>query len=133
MNFFTILLLAMSQLITDQAPTAAAYSQGIQAGDFVYVAGQIGMDAKGTLVGETIEEQTAQVLKNLKAILAVKGLTFDDVVKVQIFLKNASDFTIVNNLYMEAFNGAIKPVRTTVICDLPKNALIEVECTAYSG
>lgn len=132
MNYFILLVATVSQLFTNQAPSAPAYSQGIQAGDFVYLAGQIGMDTTGVLVGETIEEQTAQVLKNMKAILAVKGLNFDDVIKVQIFLKNADDFAVVNTMYMEAFNGAVKPVRTTVICDLPKKALIEIDCTAYA-
>lgn len=119
------------QLVTDQAPASPAYSQGVQAGDFVFVAGQIGMNSKGVLVGGTIEEQTLQVLNNIKMILAVKGLTFDDVIKTQIFLKDAKDFAVVNALYMKAFTGEIKPVRTTVIGNLPKDALIEIECTAY--
>ena len=120
------------QLTTDQAPAAPAYSQGVQAGDFVFIAGQIGMNAEGVLVGGTIEEQTAQALNNIKMILAVKGLTFDDVVKTQIFLKDAKDFAVVNTLYMQVFTGNIKPVRTTIFANLPKDALIEIECTAYA-
>lgn len=120
------------QLITDRAPASPAYSQGVQAGDFVFVAGQIGMNATGVLVGETIEEQTAQALENIKMILAAQDLTFDDVVKTQIFLKDVKDFAVVNNLYMQAFTGNVKPARTTVIGNLPKDALIEIECTAYS-
>jgi 2-iminobutanoate/2-iminopropanoate deaminase len=73
-------------------------------------------------VGETIEEQTRQTLKNIELILAENGLTFNDVIKTQIFLKDAKDFAVVNTFYMEAFNGAVKPVRTTVITSLPKNA-----------
>lgn len=128
-------LLATSHAIkitTDQAPSGAAYSQGIRAGDFVYIAGQIGMDPKGVLVGPTIEEQTQQALKNLEVILAAEGLTFDDVIKTQVFLKDAKDFTTVNALYMQKFNGDIKPVRTTVVTNLPKDALVEIECTAYA-
>lgn len=120
------------QIVTDQAPAAPAYSQGIQAGDYVFIAGQIGMDSKGTLVGGTIEDQTIQALNNVKMILAAKGLTFDDVVKTQLFLKDAKDFAMVNTLYMQAFAGNVKPVRTTVFGHLPKDALIEIECTAYS-
>lgn len=122
----------ISQIVTDQAPAAPAYSQGIQAGDFVFIAGQIGMDSKGVLVGGSIEEQTTQALNNVKMILAAKGLTFDDVIKTQIFLKDAKDFAAVNTLYMQAFGGNIKPVRTTVFANLPKDALIEIECTAYA-
>lgn len=120
------------QLATDQAPASPAYSQGIRAGDFVFVAGQIGMDSKGVLVGATIEEQTAQALNNIKTILAAQSLTFDDVIKTQIFIKDAKDFTVVNTLYMQSFTGSVKPVRTTVIGNLPKDALIEIECTAYA-
>lgn len=120
------------RVVTDQAPASPAYSQGIQAGDFFFVAGQIGMDSKGVLVGATIEEQTNQALNNIRAILAVRGLTLDDVVKTQIFLKDAKDFAVVNALYMQAFTGELKPVRTTVIGNLPKDALIEIECTAYA-
>lgn len=122
----------VTQIITDQAPASPAYSQGIQAGDFVFVAGQIGMDSKGVLVGATIEEQTIQAINNVKMILAAQGLTLDDVIKTQIFLKDAKDFAVVNTLYMQSFTGSVKPVRTTVIGHLPKDALIEIECTAYS-
>lgn len=121
-----------TKIATDLAPSGAAYSQGVRAGDYVYVAGQIGMDPKGVLVGSTIEEQTVQTLKNLEAILAAEGLTFDDVIKTQVFLKDAKDFMAVNALYMQSFNGDVKPVRTTVVTNLPKDALIEIECTAYA-
>lgn len=121
-----------TKITTDQAPSGAAYSQGVRAGDFVYIAGQIGMSAKGVLVGTTIEEQTTQALKNLAVILAAEGLTFDDVIKTQVFLKDAKDFTTVNTLYTQEFKGDVKPVRTTVITNLPKDALIEIDCVAYA-
>lgn len=123
---------SMTKIVTDQAPAAPSYSQGIRAGDFIFIAGQIGMDKSGVLVGQTIEEQTVQALKNVEAVLAAEGLTFDNVVRSQVFIKDVKDFATMNTLYMQAFTGDVKPVRTTVVTQLPKDALIEIECTAYA-
>ena len=102
--------------ITSKAgsPPGGPYSQGIRAGDFVFVAGQVGKDpATGQLVGDTIEAQTTQTLENLKAILEAAGASLADVVKVSAHLTDLSLFDRFNKVYVNYFPDP-KPVRTTV-------------------
>jgi 2-iminobutanoate/2-iminopropanoate deaminase len=122
------------QILTDQAPKAIGpYSQGIQAGSYIFISGQIGIDpVVGKLAGETIEVQTKQVLKNIEAILAAQSLTLENVVKTEVYLKDLKDFQVMNTVYGEKFSYAIKPARATVqISKLPLDALIEISCVAY--
>jgi 2-iminobutanoate/2-iminopropanoate deaminase len=124
----------ITQIATDQAPKAIGpYSQAILAGSIVYVSGQIAIDpATGKLTGETIEEQTRQVLKNMEAILTVQGLTLENVVKTEVYLKDLKDFQVMNGIYGEKFSYAIKPARATVqISKLPMDALVEISCVAF--
>lgn len=124
----------ISQIATDQAPKAIGpYSQAICAGDFVFVSGQIAIDpAIGKLAGETIEEQTRQVLKNMEAILIAQGLTLENVVKTEVYLKDLKDFSVMNSIYAEQFSYTIKPARATVqISKLPLDALVEISCVAF--
>lgn len=124
----------ITQIITDQAPKAIGpYSQAIQAGSFVFISGQIAIDPATTkLAGETIEIQTLQVLKNLEAILAAQGLTFENVVKTEVYLKDLKDFQAMNGIYGEKFSYTVKPARATVqISKLPLDALVEISCVAY--
>lgn len=116
---------------TDKAPAPIGqYSQGIQAGNFIFCSGQIGLDPKnGTLV-EGIEAQTKQVLSNLAEILKAANSSMENVVKTTIYLKDIADFPKVNEWYAEAFQNA-KPVRTTVgVVSLPKGALVEIDAIA---
>lgn len=124
----------ITQTITDHAPKAIGpYSQAIRAGSYIFVSGQIAIDPRtGKLAGESIEEQTRQVLKNLEAILAAEGLTFENVVKTEVYLKDLKDFQHMNVVYGEEFSFSIKPARATVqISKLPLDALIEISCTAF--
>jgi len=107
------------------------YTQAIRAGDFVFLSGQIAIDpASGKVVGGNAAEQAAQALKNIKAILTAAGLTFDEVVKTTIFLKNMDDFAKVNEVYGESFDKD-PPARSTVaVAGLPMNALVEIEVVA---
>jgi 2-iminobutanoate/2-iminopropanoate deaminase len=107
------------------------YTQAIRAGDFVFLSGQIAIDpASGKIVGGNAAEQAAQALKNIKAILTAAGLTFDEVVKTTIFLKNMDDFAKVNEVYGESFDKD-PPARSTVaVAGLPMNALVEIEVVA---
>src|SRR5215210_3377064 len=91
----------ISKIATDQAPKAIGpYSQAICAGAYLFVSGQIAIDpASGKLAGETIEEQTKQVLKNMEAILITQGLTLENVVKTEVYLKDLKDFSAMNNIY----------------------------------
>lgn len=124
----------ISPIITEQAPKAIGpYSQAICAGAYVFVSGQIALDpATGKLVGESIEDQTRQVLKNIEAILVAQGLSLEDVVKTEVYLKDLKDFAAMNGIYGERFTYPIKPARATVqISKLPFDALLEISCVAY--
>ena len=121
---------------TDSAPKAIGpYSQAVRVGNLVYTAGQIALSpATGELAGATIEEQTRQVLSNLKAVVEAAGSGLDKVVKTTVFLANLSgDFARMNQVYGEFFTSN-PPARTTVqAAALPRNALVEVECVATTN
>jgi len=113
---------------TENAPAAIGpYSQAIQFSGLLFVSGQIAMDPKsGEFVEGGIEEQTEQVLENLKAIIEEAGMTLDDVLKCSCFIKNMDDFVAFNSVYDRYF-GATPPARETVeVARLPKDALVEV-------
>ncbi len=107
------------------------YSQAIKAGDFVFCAGQIGIDpATGQLVPGDAAAQADRVLKNLSAVLAAAGTDMDHAVKTTIYLKNISDFAAVNEVYGKSFKAA-PPARATVgVAALPKDALVEIDVVA---
>ena len=107
----------------------APYSPVVRSGDHVYTAGQVGFDANGTLVAGGIAEQTRQVLANLRACLQAAGCTFDDVVKVNVFLVDLVDFEAFNDVYRSAFSEPY-PVRTTVQAGLPGGIRVEIEAVA---
>jgi 2-iminobutanoate/2-iminopropanoate deaminase len=107
------------------------YTQAMRAGDFVFLSGQIAIDpSTGKLEGKDAAEQASQVLKNIRAILTAAGLSFNEVVKTTIFLKNMDDFAKVNKTYEEHFDKD-PPARSTVaVAALPMNALVEIEVIA---
>jgi 2-iminobutanoate/2-iminopropanoate deaminase len=114
---------------TDKAPKAIGpYSQAIQAGNFLFLSGQIPLDPKtGELVKGGIREQTQQVLENIKGALESQGLGMENVVKVTIFLKDLGNFDQVNEVYATYFPSS-PPARSTVeVSKLPRNAEIEIE------
>ena len=121
----------MKVIKTLEAPAAIGpYSQAIKANGFLFVSGQIPLTPNGELAGDDIKTQTKQVLKNLKAILKEADLSLKDAVKTTIFLKNMDDFSIVNEIYAQAF-GEHKPARSTIeISKLPKDVLVEIELIA---
>ncbi len=121
------------EIRTSEAATpGGAYSQGLRAGDFVYVSGQGPIDpATGEIVGETIEEQTERTLENVKAILAAAGASMADVVKSTVHLSDLSLFPRYNEVYARYFPDP-KPVRTTVGSDL-LGIMIEIDVVAYVG
>ena len=117
---------------TGAVPAASPYSPGLRVGDFVFVSGQVPRDpATGKLVGETIEEQTTQVIENIKAILAEGGATLADVVKVSAHLTDLSLFERYNKVYVSYFPDP-KPTRTTVGSQL-LGFLVEIDAIAYVG
>ena len=109
---------------------AGAYSPAVRAGDFVYVSGQVPKDFRtGAVVGETVEEQAQQVMRNLLEVLTAAGASLDDVVSATIYLVNEQDWTSVNNLWTTFFRAPY-PSRTTVGARL-RGVLIEVSAVAY--
>ena len=121
---------------TKKAPAAIGpYSQAIQAGNTLYVSGQIPLDpATGAVVEGGIVEQTVRVFENLKAILEEAGSSFSDVVKAEVFLDDINDFAAVNEIYASYFTTDPKPARQAVeVANLPKLVKIEISCIAYLG
>jgi 2-iminobutanoate/2-iminopropanoate deaminase len=121
------------QQITSGSPPSGAYSPGIRAGDFIFVSGQVGRDpATGNVAGESIEEQTARALENVKAVLEGAGATMADVVKVSAHLSDLALFERYNRVYSTYFPDP-KPARTTVASRLPSTFLVEIDAIAYVG
>ncbi|WP_174615032.1 RidA family protein [Virgibacillus ihumii] len=119
-------------IYTNNAPEAIGpYSQAIQAGDFVYVSGQIPINPDTEEVVQGIENQTEQVIKNLKAILDEADVEFAQVVKFTIYLKSMDDFATVNEIYGSYLTDPY-PARATVeVSRLPKDVLVEMDVVAY--
>jgi len=117
---------------TDKAPQAIGpYSQAIAANGFVFCSGQIPIvpETNALLTGP-IEEQTRQVIKNIAAVLAAAGCSFDDVIKSTVFLQDMNDFAAMNKIYGEAFKEPY-PARSTVqVARLPRDVRIEIEVVA---
>jgi len=122
-----------TKIATPKAPTAIGpYSQGIIASPFVFVSGQIPIDPVTGQMPEGIEAQTNLIFSHIQAVLNETSLSLNNVVKTTVFLKNLSDFATMNEIYAQYFKPPY-PARSTVeVSNLPKGALIEVECIAFS-
>jgi 2-iminobutanoate/2-iminopropanoate deaminase len=119
-------------IATADAPAAVGpYSQAVNAGNFLFCAGQIPLDpATGNLIEGDVTAQTRRVLDNVKAVLAAAGLTFEHVVKSTVFLADMNDFAAMNAVYSEYF-AAPYPARSTIqVARLPKDARVEIEVIA---
>ncbi|HEU4372023.1 MAG TPA: RidA family protein [Telluria sp.] len=119
-------------IVTKNAPAAIGpYSQGVRAGTMLFVAGQIPIDPRtGQLNTGTDEEQVAQVLENIKAILAADGMTMDNVVSTTVFVRDLNNFTKLNAVYGTYFKDK-PPARATVqAARLPRDAAVEISAIA---
>lgn len=116
---------------TNNAPAAIGpYSQAIIANGFVFCSGQIGLDPLTGELADGLENQTRQVLKNLRGVLQASESDLEFVVKTTIFLTDMANFSVVNDIYTEFFSEH-QPARATVaVASLPKGALVEIEATA---
>ena len=117
---------------SEKAPKAIGpYSVAIECGDFVFCAGQTGIDpATGELVSAELEAQTRQVLTNLKNVLEAAGTSLDRVVKTTVFLRDMADFPKMNAIYAEYFSSN-PPARSTIaVAGLPKGGIVEIEAVA---
>ena len=123
----------MKEIIsTDKAPAAIGpYSQGVRAGGFLFLSGQIPLDPKTmTVVAGDVAAQTEQALLNMKAVLESQGLDFSDVVKTTVFIKDMNDFGRINEIYAKFFTKDA-PARSCVeVARLPKDVLVEIEAIA---
>ena len=116
---------------TPNAPAAIGpYSQAILCGNMLYTSGQIPLDpATGTVVGDNIRDQAEQVMKNLGAVLAAGGSSFENAIKTTCFLADMADFAVFNEVYATYFTT--NPARSCVaVKTLPKGVLVEVEVIA---
>ncbi len=123
--------MSLQIISTPDAPQAIGpYSQACVVGELVYTSGQIALAPNGEMNNGDISAQTKQVLQNLAALLRASGAEPATVIKTTIFLTNMEHFNAVNAIYGEFF-GSHKPARSTVaVKELPKNALVEIECVA---
>ena len=122
----------VSSIATNAAPAAIGpYSQGVAFGNMVYTSGQIPVNPADGSIPASIEEQTAQSLNNVKAVLEAAGASLNDVIKTTVFIQNMDDFAKINGIYATYFNGPILPARSCVeVAKLPKGVLIEIEAIA---
>lgn len=117
---------------TNAMPKAIGpYSQAVWAGDYLFSAGQIGLDpATGNMVAGGVAEQTTRVLDNIRGLLKSQGLDFVNVVKSTVFLSDMNNFAAMNEVYAKYFIQE-PPARSTVqVARLPKDALVEIEIVA---
>ena len=123
----------MKEIIsTDKAPAAIGpYSQGVRAGGFLFLSGQIPLDPKTmTVVAGDVAAQTEQALMNMKAVLESQGLHYSDVVKTTVFIKDMNEFGRINEVYGKYF-AKDAPARSCVeVARLPKDVLVEIEAIA---
>lgn len=116
---------------SDAAPKAIGpYSQAVAFGDLLFTSGQIPLTAAGEFVDAGIEEQTEQVIANLKAVLAAAGATLNDVIKSTVFLSDMNNFAAFNGVYEKHFVNH-RPARSTVqVARLPRDSKVEIEVVA---
>ena len=109
---------------------AGPYTPAVRAGELLFVSGQVGIKDGELIAGDTID-QLRQAFANLESVLADHGAVLTDVVKITVFLRHMSDFGRMNEAYV-AHLGDHRPARTTIgVAELPLNALVEIEATAW--
>jgi 2-iminobutanoate/2-iminopropanoate deaminase len=124
----------MKQIIfTEKAPAPIGpYNQAILVGNTLYTSGQIAINpATGSLVLDTIEAETKQVMENMKAVLEAAQMSFENVIKTTIFITDMNDFGKINTIYGSYFDEKSAPARETVqVAALPKNVNVEISVLA---
>jgi 2-iminobutanoate/2-iminopropanoate deaminase len=126
----------VKKIESGKAPGAVGpYSQGTQAGGFLFVSGQLPIDPKtGQIVQSDIKIQTERVIENIKAVLEAAGADLSRVVRCDVFLKDMNDFKPMNEVYASRFTGDPKPARQAVqVGRLPLDAMVEISCIAFKG
>ena len=122
--------MARKAVTADGLYAAGPYSHAIDAGELMFLSGKTGTDAKGALAEGGIGPETKQTFANLKIVLTAAGLSFDHVVKCNVYLTDMADFQAMNKVYAEHFNKP-EPARTTIgVAALPGGAKVEIEMVA---
>lgn len=133
LRLFVILshLIMKTIISSNKAPQAVGpYSQGVKAGNMIFLAGQIALSPEGKLVEGDVQVQAHQVFANIKALLAQAGATLENVVKATMFLDDMNDFKQANEIYAEYFISNY-PARSTVeVARLPLDVKVEIEVIA---
>ena len=118
-------------IATDKAPGALGpYSQAVKSGNFVFTAGQVGIDPVSGKLADGVEDQARQVMANLAAVLEAAGTGWDRVVKTTIFITDMEKFSLVNRVYQERLSGDYPARSTVAVRQLPLGALVEIEAVA---
>ena len=119
-------------VVSSMAPEPIGpYSQGVSSGGYVFLSGQVGRKHDATELESGVAAQTRQAILNLKAVLAEKNLTLDNVVKTTVFLSDMNDFAEMNGVYEKFFGEDTAPARSTVqVAGLPLAADMEIEALA---
>jgi len=118
---------------TSQAPAPIGpYNQAVLSGNTLYTSGQIALHPEtGELILSNITEETTQVMENMKAVLKTADMTFENVVKVSIFISDMKNFSAINSVYSNYFNEATDPARETdEVSNLPKYVNVEISMIA---
>ncbi|MGB7785353.1 MAG: RidA family protein [Salinimicrobium sp.] len=118
---------------TEQAPAPIGpYNQAVMTGNTLYISGQIALNpVDGKLVTRDIQEETEQVMRNLKAILQAAEMNFDNIVKTSIFISDMNNFAQINSVYSKYFDEKTAPARETVeVANLPKFVNVEISAIA---
>ena len=126
--------MAVEMLTSPSAPPALGpYSHAVRAGDWIILAGQLGLDPSTGVLAEGVDAQTRQALTNIKGILGDHARSLRDVAKALVFVADLADFPVINGIYAEFF-GDHKPARSTVqVAALPAGGAVEIEVWAYVG
>ncbi len=122
-----------AHLTTNAPAPIGPYSQAIQAGETLYISGQIAINpASGVLILDNIEDETHQVLKNIGEILKAAGLKYSDVVSCTVYVKDMNLFSRINAVYSTYFSEGIPPARATVeVSALPRFVNVEIGAIAH--
>jgi len=121
-------------IITQNAPAPIGpYNQAVLVNDTLYISGQICIDpATGNMKNRDIQDETHQVMQNLKNILAEAGMSFDNVVKTTIFITDMNQFSEINEIYGKYFNGDFPARETVQVSALPKFVNVEISMIAVA-
>ncbi len=119
------------EISTEKAPSAIGpYSQAVEAGNMVFVSGQLPINPETGLMPDTVKEQALQSINNIKAILSAVGLSLDNVVKTTVFLADMSFFGEMNEVYASEFKKTYPARSAFAVKELPKQAKVEIEVIA---